>query len=48
MEQKRGEGKQDLKNGGQGVGALKRGGLEPPYKICSDNCQMTVKYSSAK
>ena len=35
VEQKRREGKQRFQNGGklgQGMGALKRGGLEPPYK----------------
>ena len=35
MEQKRREGKQRFQKGGkldQGVGALKRGGLEPLYK----------------
>ena len=44
MEQKGGEGKQgeaswqDFKKAGkrgQGVGALKRGGLEPPYELCT-------------
>ena len=39
MEQKRGEGKQRFwkwEGGklGQGVGALKKGGLEPPYELC--------------
>ena len=44
MEQKRGKGKKDPKKGkkdpkkgsklGQGVGALKRGGMELPYKLC--------------
>ena len=39
MEQKRGEGKQGLRKGGggklgQGVGALKGGGVKPPYELC--------------
>ena len=36
MEQKRREGKQDFIKGGkldQGMGALKREGLQPPYKL---------------
>ena len=36
---KEGQGNKDFKKGGgklgQGVGALKRGGMEPPYELCS-------------
>ena len=42
MEEKRGEGTQKFKKGGgklgQGVDALKGGGLEPPYELRKGIC----------